>query len=207
MNKYFITGIGTNVGKTIVSAILTEALKADYWKPVQSGVADGTDKGLVSSLITNTTSVCHNESYSFQEPASPHLAASLENQKIKLEQMHLPDTQNDLIIEGAGGILVPLNDSNYVIDLAQEFEADVILVCRNYLGCINHSLLSIDYLVKNNFPVKGLVLVGNFDKAVKLAITNYSELPVLAEIPEMSEISKETILNQAQKINLSLFQD
>jgi dethiobiotin synthetase len=207
MNKYFITGIGTNVGKTIVSAILTEALKADYWKPVQSGVADGTDKGLVSSLITNTTSVCHNESYSFQEPASPHLAASLENQKIKLEQMHLPETQNDLIIEGAGGILVPLNDSNYVIDLAQEFEADVILVCRNYLGCINHSLLSIDYLVKNNFPVKGLVLVGNFDKAVKLAITNYSELPVLAEIPEMSEISKETILNQAQKINLSLFQD
>jgi dethiobiotin synthetase len=135
------------------------------------------------------------------------LAASLENQKIKLEQMHLPETQNDLIIEGAGGILVPLNDSNYVIDLAQEFEADVILVCRNYLGCINHSLLSIDYLVKNNFPVKGLVLVGNFDKAVKLAITNYSELPVLAEIPEMSEISKETILNQAQKINLSLFQD
>lgn len=207
MNKYFITGIGTNVGKTIVSAILTEALKADYWKPVQSGVADGTDKDLVSSLITNTTSVCHNESYSFQEPASPQLAASLENQKIKLEQMHLPETQNDLIIEGAGGILVPLNDSNYVIDLAQEFEADVILVCRNYLGCINHSLLSIDYLVKNNFPVKGLVLVGNFDKAVKLAITNYSELPVLAEIPEMSEISKETILNQAQKINLSLFQD
>lgn len=207
MNKYFITGIGTDVGKTIVSAILTEALKADYWKPVQSGVADGTDKGLISSLITNTTSVCHNESYSFQEPVSPHLAASLENQKIKLEQMHLPDTQNDLIIEGAGGILVPLNDSNYVIDLAQEFEADVILVCRNYLGCINHSLLSIDYLVKNNFPVKGIVLVGNFDKAVKLAITNYSELPVLAEIPEMSEISKETILNQAQKINVSLFQD
>ena len=207
MNKYFITGIGTDVGKTIVSAILTEALKADYWKPVQSGVADGTDKSLVSSLITNTTSVCHNESYSFQEPASPHLAASLENQKIKLEQMHLPDTQNDLIIEGAGGILVPLNDSNYVIDLAQEFEADVIFVCRNYLGCINHSLLSIDYLVKNNFPVKGIVLVGNFDKAVKLAITNYSELPVLAEIPEMSEISKETILNQAQKINVSLFQD
>jgi dethiobiotin synthetase len=207
MNKYFITGIGTNVGKTIVSAILTEALKADYWKPVQSGVAEGTDKGLVSSLITNTNSVCHNESYCFQEPASPHLAASLENQKIKLEQMHLPDTQNDLIIEGAGGILVPLNDSNYVIDLAQEFEADVILVCRNYLGCINHSLLSIDYLVKNNFPVKGIVLVGNFDKAVKLAITNYSELPVLAEIPEMSEISKETILNQAQKINLSLFED
>jgi len=207
MNKYFITGIGTNVGKTIVSAILTEALKADYWKPVQSGSNDGTDKALVSSLITNTTSVCHNESYCFEEAVSPHLAASLENQKIKLEQMHLPDTQNDLIIEGAGGILVPLNDSNFVIDLAQEFEADVILVCRNYLGCINHSLLSIDYLVKNNFPVKGLVLVGNFDKAVKLAITNYSELPVLAEIPEMVEISKESVLNQAQKINLSLFQD
>lgn len=207
MNKYFITGIGTGVGKTIVSAILTEALKADYWKPLQCGVSDGTDKELVSSLITNDTSVFHSESYCFNEPVSPHLAASLVNQKIKLEQMHLPDTTNDLIIEGAGGLLVPLNDSNYVIDLAQEFEADVILVCRNYLGCINHTLLSIDYLVKNNFPVKGLVLVGNFDKAVKLAITNYSELPLLAEIPEMKEVSKESILNQAQKINLSLFED
>lgn len=207
MNKYFITGIGTDVGKTIVSAILTEALKADYWKPVQSGVSDGKDKDLVSSLVSNSTSVFHNESYSFNEPVSPHLAASLVNQKIKLEQMHLPDTTSDLIIEGAGGILVPLNDSNYVIDLAQEFEADVILVCRNYLGCINHSLLSIDFLVKNNFPVKGIVLVGNFDKAVRAAITNYSELPILAEIPEMSELSKESIFHQAQKINVSLFQD
>ncbi|MEI8136923.1 MAG: dethiobiotin synthase [Bacteroidota bacterium] len=207
MNKYFITGIGTGVGKTVVSAILTEALKADYWKPLQCGLSGGTDKDLVYSLISNSTSVFHNESYSFKEPVSPHLAASLENQKIKLEQMHLPEINNDIIIEGAGGLLVPLNDSNYVIDLAQEFEAEVILVCRNYLGCINHSLLSIDFLVKNNFPVKGLVLVGNFDKAVRAAITNYSELLILAEIPEMSEISKETILNQAQKINLSLFQD
>ncbi|MDP3556657.1 MAG: dethiobiotin synthase [Bacteroidota bacterium] len=207
MNRYFITGIGTDVGKTIVSAVLTEALKADYWKPLQCGVSGGTDKDLVSSLISNTTTVCHKEGYCFDEPVSPHLAASLANQKIKLEQMHLPDTNNNLIIEGAGGIMVPLNDSNYVIDLAQEFEADVILVCRNYLGCINHSLLSIDYLVKNNFPIKGLVLVGNFDKAVKLAITNYSELPLLAEIPEMTDISKESIFNQAQKINLSLFED
>ncbi|MDO8998206.1 MAG: dethiobiotin synthase [Bacteroidota bacterium] len=207
MNRYFITGIGTDVGKTIVSAVLTEALKADYWKPLQCGISGGTDKDLVSSLISNTTTVCHKEGYCFDEPVSPHLAASLANQKIKLEQMHLPDTNNNLIIEGAGGIMVPLNDSNYVIDLAQEFEADVILVCRNYLGCINHSLLSIDYLVKNNFPIKGLVLVGNFDKAVKLAITNYSELPLLAEIPEMTDISKESIFNQAQKINLSLFED
>jgi dethiobiotin synthetase len=207
MNKYFITGIGTDVGKTIVSAILTEALKADYWKPLQCGVSDGTDKDLVSSLVSNSTSVFHDESYSFEEPVSPHLAASLVNQKIKLEQMHLPYTTNDLIIEGAGGMLVPLNDSNYVIDLAQEFEADVILVCRNYLGCINHSLLSIDFLVKNNFPVKGIVLVGNFDKAVRAAITNYSELPILAEIPEMNEVTKESIFHQAQKINVSLFQD
>jgi dethiobiotin synthetase len=207
MNKYFITGIGTDVGKTIVSAILTEALKADYWKPLQCGVSDGTDKDRVSSLVSNSTSVFHDESYSFEEPVSPHLAASLVNQKIKLEQMHLPYTTNDLIIEGAGGMLVPLNDSNYVIDLAQEFEADVILVCRNYLGCINHSLLSIDFLVKNNFPVKGIVLVGNFDKAVRAAITNYSELPILAEIPEMNEVTKESIFHQAQKINVSLFQD
>jgi len=207
MTRYFVTGIGTGVGKTFVSAILTEALKADYWKPVQCGTKDGTDKNAVASLISNDKSLIHNESYCYETPASPHLAAAVANEKIRLDKMHLPDTNNILVIEGAGGILVPLNDTNYVIDLAIEFEAEIILVIKNYLGCINHSLLSIDYLVKNGFDVKGLILNGNFDPAVKLAITNFSELPILGEIPEISEVSKESVLNLSHKINLSLFEN
>lgn len=207
MAKYFITGIGTDIGKTLVSAILTEALQANYWKPVQCGIEGGTDREAVSSLITNNKTVCYAESYCFTEPASPHLAAGLASEKIRMEKMHLPDLNNRLIIEGAGGLLVPLNDTNYVIDLAKEFEAEIILVCRNYLGCINHSLLSIDYLIRNEFTIKGLVLNGNFDKAVKSAIINYTEIPVIAEIPDMTVVSKESILSQAQKINLSLFEE
>ena len=205
MKRYFVTGIGTGVGKTIVSAILTETLKADYWKPVQCGTKDGTDKNEVAKLISNTKSAIHNESYCYETAASPHLAAAVANDKIRLDKMLLPHTDNTLIIEGAGGILVPLNDTNFVIDLAKEFEAEIILVIKNYLGCINHSLLSIDYLIKNGFEVKGLILNGNFDPAVRLAITNFSELPILGEIPEISEISKESVLRLSQKINLSLF--
>jgi dethiobiotin synthetase len=207
MGKFFVTGIGTGVGKTLVSAVLTEALQGDYWKPVQCGVAGGTDKQTVGGLISNTRSVLHEESYLFNEPASPHLAAALENVKIKMDGFDLPHSSSHLIIEGAGGILVPLNDDSFAIDLAREFEAEVILVCRNYLGCINHSLLSLDYLLKNDFPVKGIVLNGNFDKAVRTAIVNYSELPVLAEIPEINGLSKESVLNMAAQVDITLFQD
>lgn len=207
MGKFFVTGIGTGVGKTLVSAVLTEALRADYWKPVQCGIAGGTDKETVRELISNTQSAFHSESYRFHEPASPHLAAALENVKIKMDGMVLPHVSHHLIIEGAGGLLVPLNDDAFAIDLAREFEAEVILVCRSYLGCINHSLLSIDYLVKNDFPVKGIILNGNFDKAVRSAIINYSEIPVLAEIPEINPVSREAVANMASYMDVSLFND
>ncbi len=205
MNNYFITGIGTGVGKTFAAAILTEALQADYWKPVQCGIEGGTDTERVKSLITNSKTVFHKEAYCFKEPASPHLAAELEYEKIRMEKFLLPESTNHFIIEGAGGIMVPLNEHNFAIDIARELEAEVVLVCRSYLGCINHSLLSLDYLLKNEFDIKGIILNGNFDKAVKSIICNYTEVPILAEIPEFSEVTKELILNQAQKINLELF--
>jgi dethiobiotin synthetase len=207
MSRYFITGIGTGVGKTFVSALLAEALQADYWKPVQCGTENGTDRELVQKLISNSKSVCHPEVYCFAEAASPHLAASLAGQKIQLEHIALPETTNNLIIEGAGGLAVPLNDEDYVIELSRTLDAEVILVCRNYLGCINHSLLSIDYLLHREYQVKGLVLIGSFDKAVKSVITSYAELPVIAELPELTEISRESLLGQIAKVNLSLFDE
>ncbi|MGZ4042934.1 MAG: dethiobiotin synthase [Bacteroidia bacterium] len=207
MGKFFVTGIGTGVGKTFVSAVLTEALKADYWKPVQCGTADGTDTEKVKELIANAESVFHKESYLFSEPVSPHMAALNANIKIKMDGFILPHIEKHLIIEGAGGMMVPLNDDTYAIDLAREFEAEVILVCKSYLGCINHSLLSIDYLVKNDYPVKGIILNGNFDKAVRSAIINYSELPILAEIPEINEVTRDVVSNIASSIDPALFED
>ncbi len=205
MNNYFVSGIGTNVGKTIVSAILTEALSADYWKPIQSGTIEGTDKESVRSLVSNTISVFHPEAYLLKEPASPHLAAKLEDVKIEKRNIQLPYTSNKMIIEGAGGLLVPINEKEYVIELAQQFNASVILVVSSYLGCINHSLLSIDYLLNHNYKIHGLILNGDFQEDVKSAIINYKNIPVLAEIPFSKSANKEFISEQASKFNIYLF--
>jgi dethiobiotin synthetase len=206
MIPYFITGIGTNVGKTFISAILTEALQADYWKPIQTGNTEDVDKNTVQQLISNTSSVCFKESYSFKEPVSPHLAAHLENTEINTDNIKLPPTKNKhLIIEGAGGLLVPLNEKQCVIDLAKQFDAQVILVCRNYLGCINHSLLSIDYLVKNNFKVKGIILNGTFNELVKSSIVNFADVPILGQFPEIENVDKASVLQLAKNIQTHLF--
>lgn len=205
MKNYFVSGIGTNVGKTIVSAILTEALSADYWKPIQSGTIEGTDKESVRSLVSNTMSVFHPEAYLLKEPASPHLAAKLEDVKIEKRNIQLPYTSNKMIIEGAGGLLVPINEKEYVIELAQQFNASVILVVSSYLGCINHSLLSIDYLLNHNYKIHGLMLNGDFQADVKSAIINYKNIPVLAEIPFSKNANKEFISEQASKLNIYLF--
>ncbi len=205
MKRYFITGIDTNVGKTLVSAVLAEALQADYWKPVQCGVTDGTDVNEVKKLISNTHTKIHPEAYSFAAPVSPHLAAAIENKRIEIDSIRLPETKNTLLIEGAGGILVPLYKNNYVIHLAKEFNAEVILVVRNYVGCINHSLLTIDHLLRNKYPVKGIVLNGNFDPLVEQAITTYSDIPVLAKFPEVGTIDQKLVLEMAATVKTELF--
>jgi dethiobiotin synthetase len=124
-----------------------------------------------------------------------------------MEHIALPETNNTLLIEGAGGLMVPLTENNYVIDLAHQLDSEVILVCSAYLGCINHSLLSIDYLLKNDIPVKGLVFNGNFDKAVKAAIMGFAELPVIAELPRIAELTKESVGPMAKLVNKSLFEE
>ncbi len=130
---------------------------------------------------------------------------SIENEEIELSKIELPNTANHLIIEGAGGILVPLNKTHYVIDIAKKFDAEVILVVRNYLGCINHSLLSIDYLMKNNFKLKGLILNGNFDAMVEESIVNYANTPVLAKFYEMSKVNEQVVSDLARTVNKELF--
>lgn len=200
----FITGIGTNVGKTVVSAFLTEALQADYWKPIQSGVVEGRDSDMVKSLITNTKSFFHPETYLLKEPLSPHFAAKLDGVKIELDKILLPKTSNHLIIEGAGGLLVPINDTQYVIDISKQFDCEIVLVISSYLGCINHSLLSIDYLLRNQFKLKALVFNGTFESEVKQAITNYVKNTLIIDVPQLDELSKSTVLQISSQIKAHL---
>lgn len=199
--NYFVSGIGTNVGKTLVSAILVEALKADYWKPVQSGTTEGMDSETVRSLISNGQTVIHPESYLLKEPLSPHFAAKLEGVEIELPKIIRPETSNTLIIEGAGGLLVPLNDRDAVIDLARQFDAEVILVISDYLGCINHALLSLHYLQSRQDRIHSLVFNGDFAPEVKEAIIRKVDPNCrIISIPRLTSVSKETVLEAANKI-------
>lgn len=169
----FITGIGTGIGKTITSAVLVEKLQADYWKPIQSGDLDYTDTDQVRKLVSNKKSVFHSEAYRLTQPFSPHKSAELDGLRIDLNDFNLPDTQNQLIIEGAGGLMVPLNDKDLMIDLIQRFEAEVILVSQNYLGSINHTLLSAEILRVKGINIKGIIFCGESDVSSQKVILQH----------------------------------
>ncbi|MBW6484302.1 MAG: dethiobiotin synthase [Vicingaceae bacterium] len=199
--NYFITGIGTNIGKTIVSAILTEALEADYWKPIQAGELENSDTIKVKKLITNKKSKFHKEAYCLSQPMSPHAAAKLDNIEIDLAKISLPTTDNNLIIEGAGGLMVPLNEKELVIDLINKLDVEVILVVKNYLGSINHSLLSIEILRDRKLKVKGIIFNGDENKESEQFILNYSGLTCLGRIRTHKTITKEVILSYKNQFN------
>lgn len=189
--NYFVTAIGTDSGKTFFSAILCEALNADYWKPVQAGFPRDTDT--VSALITNSISRFHKESYVLNTPASPHAAAKIDGVTIDLQSLSLPPSEKDLVIEGAGGCLVPLNDNDFVISIAKKFKAEVILVSNLYLGSINHTLLSADYLNRNNFSVKGIVFNGPSNPESERIILKHTGYRCLLQISQENSITKETV--------------
>ena len=150
MNTYFITGISTEVGKTVASAIITEALQADYWKPIQAGELYNCDTKKVERLVANSKSKFHPNSFSLHTPMSPHAAAEIDGLKIDKFQIKRPKTKNHLVIEGAGGLLVPINDTETILDLIAPNDK-VIVVSRHYLGSINHTLLTVNALKEKGF--------------------------------------------------------
>jgi dethiobiotin synthetase len=202
MKRYFITGIGTNVGKTIVSAVLVQKLNADYWKPIQSGIDGETDTSIVRSLTNSPCSVFYKESYLLSYAGSPHYSALRQGVEITVDTIRLPDTKNTLIIEGAGGILVPINHQVYVIDLALKFNAEIILVFNNYLGSINHTLLSIEYLKMLRANVKGLICSGNNYDANLEFIVSKSPWPLLGVLPTISAITSSEIAKLTDCISI-----
>jgi dethiobiotin synthetase len=203
----FITGIGTGVGKTVAAAIVTEALNADYWKPVQSGYEEGTDHDTVQSLISNKHSQFHPEVYKLLLPASPHIAAREEGITIELSKLvaHKPNTHNHLVIEGAGGLLVPVNDQQFIADMIPALDARVILVSRNYLGSINHSLLTAEACRQRNIEVIGWLFNDQFMQYEE-EIVGWTGIRTLGSIPLAAKLDKAFVAEQAARIRPALLE-
>ena len=197
MNRIFVTGTGTDVGKTVISAILVEALKADYWKPVQAGDLQNTDTMRVKDLVSNNQSVFYPESFRLTKSISPHAAAAYDNFEIKESNIIPPRHTNTLIIEGAGGLMVPLNRNFLMIDLIQQLKAEVVLVSKNYLGSINHTLLSAEALQCRNIPVRGIIFNGSSVITTEKFINEYTGLKFLFRIDNEQIIDKQTIIKYA----------
>lgn len=194
MRKIFVSGIGTDVGKTIVAAILTEALQADYWKPIQCGSLELTDTERVKRLVESYHSVFHPEAYLLRTPASPHYAAEIENTKIQWGKLRLPETNNTLVIEGAGGILVPFNfKGETMLDMAKNWNTEVVVVSRNYLGSINHTLLTLRVLQDSGVKVLGIVFNGESNPSTEDVILKTTKVPLLGRIKEEYEFTKDLI--------------
>ncbi|APG60582.1 dethiobiotin synthase [Christiangramia salexigens] len=197
-NSLFITGIGTEVGKTVASAIVVEALEADYWKPVQAGELDNSDTHKVQKLVSNKDSVFHENAYALKTPMSPHAAAEIDGVKIDINEIKRPQTDRDLVIEGAGGLLVPLNDKQTIADLITNDDA-VVLVSRHYLGSINHTLLSIEALKNRGIERIGVIFSGDEHPTTESAIKKLGKVNIIGRIEEEPYFDEMVIKEYADK--------
>jgi len=204
VKKFFLTGIGTEIGKTIVSAILVEKLKADYWKPIQSGSLEETDTQRVKSLIINKKTQFHPEAIKLIHPYSPHKAADMENRYLRISEILPPNSSNTLICEGAGGLMVPINEKETNLDLIRYLGYPIILVSRIYLGSINHTLLSIEKIRSEKLPFIGIIFVGEKDPYTEDYIAQFTEAPILGRIPFLETIHPQSIKAAGDHLNFNL---
>ena len=201
--KLFITGIGTDVGKTIVSAIVTQALEADYWKPIQAGDIDNSDSHKIKSKVKNKKSKVHPNAYCLNTPASPHYAAAIDGITIDLKKIIEPITKNHLVIEGAGGLLVPLNDTDCIVDLIQP-DYKVNEVSRHYLGSINHTLMTFEILKNRNINVAGIIFSGDENKASEEIILSKTNTNFIGRIDNEPYFDENIISYYADKFRENL---
>lgn len=193
-NHCFVTGTDTNVGKTVVSAMLTLGLNAAYWKPVQSGLEPATDTDYIRQVTGLDDSHFLPERFRLTQPLSPHAAAAIDGVKIDLADFQLPSPQKShLIVEGAGGIMVPLNDRHFVLDLIKHLNLPVCLVARSTLGTINHTLLSIAQLRRAEIPILGVILNGAKNPGNRAAIADYGQVPILGELEPLDPLNPDTL--------------
>ena len=197
MRRIFVTGIGTDIGKTVVSAVLSEALEADYWKPIQCGELENTDSMRIQSWISNKKTVVHQEDYRLKGFMSPHAAAKLENITIEIESIATPDTSNTLIIEGAGGLMVPLNDRDLIVDLIQQLDSEVVVVSQNYLGSINHTLMTLEILKSRGIRIAGIIFNGEENSDTESIILETTGVKLLGKIGWEDNIDAEVVSQYA----------
>ena len=202
MKNIFVTGISTDVGKTIASAILVEALQADYWKPVQAGELNNSDTHKVRRLVANSNSKFHPSMYALETPMSPHGAAKIDGITIDIKKIKTPKTNNHLIIEGAGGLLVPLNDNKTVLDIIK-LDYRVVVVSRHYLGSINHTLLTLEHLKSSGFET-ALIYSGDEHKSTEEIIQKMTNTPVIGRINDEPYFDQNVIKEYAEKFKSAL---
>ena len=201
--KIIIAGIGTEVGKTVTSAIITQKLKADYWKPVQAGDLHQSDTIKVKNWVSNQKTTFHEEAFRLTEPMSPHAAADIDGITIQIDDFKTPETDNNLVIELAGGLLVPINHKETNLELIQQLGLPVVLVVNFYLGSINHTLLSVSLLKTNNIPLEGLLFNGEVNAESKQVILEMTGCKDLGTVPKIEgEITSEIIDSHGKYIQI-----
>jgi dethiobiotin synthetase len=203
--KLFITGIGTDVGKTIASAIITEALEADYWKPIQAGDINDSDSHNIRRYISNPKTTIFPNSYALRTPASPHLAAEIDGITINLKDIKEPKASNHLVIEGAGGILVPLNETDVLADLIHP-NHKVIVVSRHYLGSINHTLMTIEVLKSRGVTTAGIIFNGDENASTEGIILQKTGVKMIGRIDKEPYFDKNVILDYAHRFREKLLE-
>jgi len=200
-SRFFVTGTDTGVGKTVVSALLCAALDAYYWKPIQTGTREGTDSRTVARLAELPRAKILREAYKFAPPVSPHLAARKAGIRIELREIRTPEigVKENLVVEGAGGALVPINKTQLMTDMMKHLGLPVLLVARTTLGTINHTLLSLSALRSAHLTVRGVVLVGKPNADNRQAIEHYGQIGVVGTIPLLKTIDRRALLNAFDK--------
>ncbi len=202
LEGFFVTGTDTDVGKTLVSAWLLTHLEANYWKPVQAGAEPETDSSTVRRLAEVAPERILTEAYVLPEAMAPHEAARRASTPIDMAKLVPPATDRLLVVEGAGGLMVPLTDTAYVIDLATELHLPVILVARSTLGTINHTLLSLEAIRRRGLPLAGVVINGPETPHNRAAIERYGQVAVIAEIPWLDTVNRSTLLAIEPELDL-----
>jgi dethiobiotin synthetase len=199
-NQFIIAGIGTEIGKTLISSIFRQGMQADYWKPVQSGNPEEADALFIGQMTRVPEGKIWDSSYMLTQPLSPHTAAEIDGIRISLDHIQLPLTERSLIVELAGGLMVPLNESETNLDLIAHIALPVILVSKNYLGSINHTLLSYEILKAKQILIAGIVFNGPANASGERFILQHTGLKVLLRVPELAQINPEIIQEYAQQI-------
>ena len=202
--KFIICGTDTDIGKTLISSFFVKGLDSFYWKPIQSGIESQTDSQTVEKLAQVSKEKIIKEAYVFTKPLSPHWAAEIDQKAINFDKLRLPKVQGSLIIETAGGLMVPITRNFLQIDQIKQWNLPVILVCKSSLGTLNHTLLSIEALTRRNIEILGLVVNGKKHLDNPKTLVDFSGIPLIAEFPYIKKMDSNNLDILWKELDLSL---